>query len=78
MKANKVLSGLSNRGGRFMKVATTVGVLAVGAGAALAQSSSPDPTSIVTSATTIFTAAATLCVTIGTFYVGYRLAKRIR
>lgn len=37
-----------------------------------------DVSAIVTGASTTFTAVATLCVTIGTFFIGYRLAKRAK
>jgi len=50
-------------------------VLALGATSAQAQSNVTD---IVDGASTVFTAVATLCVTIGVFFVGYRLAKRVR
>ena len=56
-------------------------VVGVALGAPLgawAQTSSPDVTTIVSSSSTVFTAVATLCVTIGTFMVGYRLARKVR
>jgi len=37
-----------------------------------------DVDEIVTGATTTFVAVATLCVTIGVFFVGYRIAKKVR
>jgi hypothetical protein len=37
-----------------------------------------DPTVITTSATTAFVGVATLCVSIGTFFVGYRIIKKIK
>lgn len=64
----------NNRMSRLLAIAT---VLFAGAMGAMAQSA-PDVDSIATAAGTTFTAVATLCVTIGTFYVGYRLVKRIK
>jgi len=37
-----------------------------------------DVLDIVTGASGTFTAVATLCVTIGVFFVGYRIAKKVR
>ena len=52
-----------------------VGALALSPLALLAQS---DVNSIVSSASTTFGAVATLCVTIGVFMVGYRLARKVK
>jgi len=57
------------------KVLMIGGTLALGALGASAQS---DVSAITTSATTTFAAVATLCVTIGTFMIGYRLARKVR
>lgn len=56
------------------KAAVVVGTLAVGAVGAMAET---DATTIVTSATTAFGSIATLCVSIGTFFVVYRLVRRV-
>jgi len=37
-----------------------------------------DVADIVDGASTTFTAVATVCVTMGVFFIGYRIAKRIR
>lgn len=37
-----------------------------------------DVSAITDAATTTWTAVATLCVTIGTFIIGYRLARKVR
>lgn len=50
-------------------------VLGLGASAAMAGT---DATVITTAAETAFTSIATLCVAIGTFFVVYRLVKRVR
>jgi len=42
---------------------------------AMAQS---DVSAIVTGAETTFSAVATLCVAMGIFFIGYRIAKRVR
>jgi len=44
---------------------------------AMAASAQTDATAIVTSASTAFTSVATLCVTIGTFFIVYRLVRRV-
>ena len=59
---------------------------AVGFGAAalflvfgvLAASAQTDAAAMTATATTAFTAVATLCVSIGTFFVVYRIVKKIR
>lgn len=53
-----------------------LGIVAASALSASAQTA--DVGDIVTAASTTFTAVAALCVTIGTFFIGYRLAKRAR
>lgn len=57
-----------------MKKLLAIGIVLVPA-AVFAQS---DVGSIITAATTTFAAVATLCVTIGIFMVGYRLARKVR
>jgi len=52
-----------------------LGFVAFAVSSALAQT---DAGAIVTSAGATFTAVSTLCVTIGTFFVVYRLAKRVK
>jgi len=44
----------------------------------IAGATGSDVQSIVDSANTTFSSVATACVTIGVFFIGYRLAKRIR
>lgn len=58
-----------------MQVGSAAVAAAVSTGSAHAGT---DVTEIVTSATTTFAAVATLCVTIGVFMVGYRLARKVR
>lgn len=58
-----------------MKKLAIVGALALTTVGAFAQS---DVGTIVSSASTTFGAVATLCVTIGTFLIGYRLARKVR
>lgn len=60
---------------RLNKVLAVASVLAIGGASAMAQS---DVASVVTSATSTFQSVAALCVTIGTFFIGYRLVKRAR
>jgi len=50
---------------------------AVVIGSAVAANAQSDATTIITSATTAFSSVATLCVTIGTFFVVYRLVRRV-
>ena len=52
-----------------------IAVAIVAASPAFADS---DVSTIVSSAGTTFGAVATLCVTIGTFMIGYRLARKVR
>lgn len=59
-----------------MKRITTAALLVLSAAPLLASTDTPD--AIVTSASTIWGTVATLCVTIGTFIVGYRLARKVR
>jgi len=63
---------MKNLIGRGLQVAAVVGVMASSAFA------STDVTEIVDGASAVFTAVAGLCVSIGIFFVGYRLAKRVR
>jgi len=64
--------------GRFIKRHLTAFVTgAMGLLAATAQAGT-DATAITTAAEAAFPPVATLCVAIGTFYVVYRLAKRIK
>ena len=52
----------------------------IGAGLLMASQAhaGTDVTAILDAATTTFTGVATLCVTIGTFFIGYRLVKRAK
>jgi len=59
------------------RIAIAMALLAMVLIPGLAQADT-DVTSIVTGATSVFTAVATLCVSIGVFFVGYRLAKRVK
>lgn len=59
------------------KTAKTLAVVGLAA-APLAAHAGTDVTDIVTGAQTTFVAVATLCVAIGIFFVGYRLAKRVK
>jgi len=61
---------------RKLKIAAAVAVAGLAVvGSANAQS---DVGSIVTAATTTFSAVATLCVTIGTFMIGYKLVRKTK
>jgi hypothetical protein len=66
--------------GRFVKrnsAKLAVGtVLTVGAMSAQAQTA--DVADIVSGASTTFTAVAGVCVTMGVFFIGYKIARRIR
>jgi hypothetical protein len=62
--------------GRGLQVAGAAGTAVALTGSALADGT--DVTTIVTAASSVFTAVATLCVTIGTFMIGYRLARKVR
>jgi len=57
------------------KLSLAIALATMAALPAMAQTSVSD---IVSGAETTFTAVATLCVTIGVFFVGYRLAKRVK
>lgn len=50
----------------------------VACGAASAFAEDPNVSAIVTAASTVFTAVAGLCITIGTFWVGYRIVRKIK
>jgi len=67
---------LKHWAGNGLMVVGAAGAAAALTGSALADGT--DVTTIVTSASTVFTAVATLCVTIGTFMIGYRLARKVR
>lgn len=58
-----------------MRKLATLGVLALSGAALMAGT---DATVITTAADAAFVDIATLCVAIGTFFVVYRLVKRIR
>jgi hypothetical protein len=60
---------------RMNKLALTLAIIAAASLPAMAQS---DVGEIVSSASTTFSAVASLCVVIGTFMVGYRLARKVR
>lgn len=60
---------------RMQRLALVGGFLAISGAAALAGT---DATAITTAATTAFADIATLCVAIGTFFVVYRLVKRVK
>jgi len=68
-----IQSSLSIR--KTMRKLVTIGLLALTAGAAMAGT---DATVITTAAESAFTDIATLCVAIGTFFVVYRLVKRVK
>lgn len=59
---------------RLAKLVLVAGVIAL---PLLAQAQS-NVSDITSAATTTFQAVAALCVTIGTFMVGYRLARKVR
>lgn len=57
------------------KILIVAGLVGVGALAANAQT---DATAITTAVSSAFTGVATLCVSIGTFFLVYRMVKKIR
>lgn len=59
---------------KLKKLGIIAGTIVAGTTAAMAET---DATTIVTSATTAFGSIATLCVSIGTFFVVYRLVRRV-
>lgn len=63
---------MKNRIAKLSAIAATVAAIPMLA------SAGTDVTDIVTGAQTTFVAVATLCVSIGIFFVGYRLAKRVK
>jgi len=79
-KVKSLMKGALALGGRVFRaikgpVALAIGtVLVVGVPAY----AGTDATAIVDAAESAFVAVATLCVTIGTFFIVYRLAKRVR
>lgn len=58
------------------KTLAAAGIVALGTAAANAQTA--DVSDIVSGASSTFTAVAGVCVTMGVFFIGYRIAKRIR
>lgn len=55
-----------------------LGVLGTSVLSAFADTNTPDATAITSAASSAFTGVATLCVVIGTFFVVYKLVRRIR
>ena len=58
---------------KFLGTALVLGAAAVGASAADA-----DASTIITAGTTAFQLVAGLCITIGTFFLVYKLVKKVR
>jgi len=65
-----------NKNNKVQKMLIVIAMLALAAAPAVHAQS--DVASIVTGATTTFGAVATLCVAMGVFFIGYRIAKRVR
>ena len=63
---------------KTLKVVAVGLAVAAPLGAFAQSTGGQDVTTIVSNASSVFTAVATLCVTIGTFMVGYRLARKVR
>ena len=54
------------------------GAVLLGASAMSSMAVGPDVTDILTAASTTFASVAALCITFATFWIGYRLVKRIK
>jgi len=73
-----MVKNLIKSGGALLKRSRGLALIMLALVLCMAAQAQTDATAIVTSTGNAFTQVATLCVTIGTFFTVYRLAKRVR